>query len=99
MSTEDETESAFILKEHLKAHHETELANPINDECTCSSTELHLATMKVEDAARFLGIGRQTAYQLAREGKLPGARRLGGRIIVSKKMLAAFLEGDCQESL
>ena len=52
------------------------------------------ATLKVEEAARLLGIGRQTAYDLAAKGELPGAKRLGGRIIVSKKILDAFLSGD-----
>jgi len=51
-------------------------------------------TMKVEEAARRLGISRQTAYDLAREGKLPGARRLGRRIVVSRKALEAFLEDN-----
>lgn len=51
------------------------------------------ATMKVEEAARILGIGRQTAYDLANEGKLPGARRLGRRIIVSRQAIADFLAG------
>lgn len=53
-----------------------------------------LATMKIEEAAKVLGIGRQTAYNLANEGKLPGAIRLGKRRwIVSKKMLEEFLSG------
>ena len=50
-------------------------------------------TVKVETAARILGIGRQTAYQLAREGKLPGARRLGRRIVVSLPQLEDYLKG------
>jgi excisionase family DNA binding protein len=60
-----------------------------------SITKVETATLRVEDAAKILGIGRQTAYQLAREGKLPGARRLGGRIVVSRIVLERFLEsGD-----
>jgi len=55
------------------------------------------ATMKVEEAARLLGIGRQTAYDLANQGKLPGALRLGRRIVVSRKQLDAFLEGKVVE--
>ena len=51
------------------------------------------ATMKVEEAARILGIGRQTAYSLAAKNLLPGARRLGRRIIVSRKALEIFLSG------
>ena len=50
------------------------------------------ATIKVEEAAHILGIGRQTAYDLAAQGKLPGARRLGRRIVVSKRALERFLE-------
>ena len=57
-----------------------------------STSEVETATVKVDVAAKILGIGRQTAYQLAREGKLPGARRLGGRIVVSRKVLEAYLE-------
>ena len=50
------------------------------------------ATIKVDEAARILGIGRQTAYDLARQGKLPGALRLGRRIVVSRRALEAFLD-------
>ena len=57
-----------------------------------SSESIEPATMKVEEAAQLLGIGRQTAYDLAREGKLPGALRLGRRIVVSRKALQVFLE-------
>ena len=60
------------------------------------SQHVETATMKVEEAARFLGIGRQTAYELARRGELPGARRLGGRIVVSKRALEAFLESGVE---
>ena len=51
-------------------------------------------TIKVEEAAALLGIGRQTAYDLAAQGKLPGALRLGRRIVVSKKALDRFLESS-----
>lgn len=50
-------------------------------------------TVTVHEAAKLLGISRATAYQLAKEGKLPGALRLGRRIVVSKKALELFLEG------
>ena len=51
------------------------------------------ATMKVGEAAEMLGIGRQTAYNLATQGELPGALRLGRRWVVSRKALDAWLEG------
>ena len=60
--------------------------------------KVETATLRVEDAAIILGIGRQTAYQLAREGKLPGARRLGGRIVVSRVVLERFIETGETES-
>ena len=50
-------------------------------------------TLTVVEAANILGIGRNTAYELARQGKLPGALRLGRRILVSRKALEGFLEG------
>ena len=49
-------------------------------------------TVKVDEAAQMLGIGRQTAYLLAKAGQLPGALRLGRRIVVSRKALETFLE-------
>ena len=51
------------------------------------------ATMTVSEAAQFLGINLQTAYRLAARGDLPGARRLGGRIVVSRDALDRFLNG------
>ena len=49
--------------------------------------------MTVEEAAALLGIGRQTAYDLAARGGLPGALRLGRRWVISRKALDAWLEG------
>ena len=54
------------------------------------------ATMNVRAAAKLLGIGRGLAYDLARRGELPGALRLGGRIVISRQVLEAFLEGKPQ---
>lgn len=50
-------------------------------------------TVSVEDACRLLGIGRNLGYELARQGKLPGALRLGRRIVVSRRALEAALDG------
>jgi excisionase family DNA binding protein len=52
------------------------------------------ATMSVESAAALLGISRATAYRLARNGELPGAIRLGHRIVVSRTALERLLAGD-----
>ena len=51
------------------------------------------ATIRVEEAAHILGVSRGTAYQLAKDGKLPGALRLGRRIVVSRQVLDDFLAG------
>ena len=50
-------------------------------------------TMNVNEAACRLGIGRNLACDLAKQGKLPGALRLGRRIVVSRKMIEDFLTG------
>jgi excisionase family DNA binding protein len=55
---------------------------------------LERATLTVEEAAGLLGISRNLAYSLAREGKLPGALRLGGRIVVSRRLIEAVLSGQ-----
>ena len=48
-------------------------------------------TYKIGEAAQILGISRQAAYALARNGELPGGRKLGGIFIVSKIELDAYL--------
>ncbi|GAB3754777.1 hypothetical protein GCM10027591_03660 [Zhihengliuella somnathii] len=52
----------------------------------------------VSMAAQMLGIGRAHAYELVRKGQLPGARKLGGRIVVSIKELERFIDGDTAEA-
>ena len=56
------------------------------------ATRVETATVSVSHAAELLGIGRNLAYELARRGELPGALRLGRRIVVSRKALDAFLD-------
>jgi excisionase family DNA binding protein len=61
------------------------------------STQTHhpeRATLTVPAAARLLGISRRTAYALAARGELPGAFRVGGRVLVSKAALERLLSGD-----
>jgi excisionase family DNA binding protein len=53
-------------------------------------------TLKVEEAAKLLGISRAAAYNLAAKGELPGARRLGRRYVVLKDVLQRFLQGESQ---
>jgi len=47
-------------------------------------------TLTVEQAAKVLGIGRSTAYELVHTGDIPSLR-LGRRIVVPVARLAALL--------
>jgi excisionase family DNA binding protein len=51
-------------------------------------------TVDVPTAARLLGISRGGAYELARRGELPGAIRLGQRVVVSRRALERAVNGD-----
>ena len=55
-------------------------------------------TLTVVEAAAMLSIGRALAYDLAAQGRLPGAFRLGRRILVSRIALEKFLEMGGGES-
>ena len=58
-----------------------------------SGHSLPSATLSVTQAAQRLGIGKQLAYNLASEGRLPGALRLGSRIVVGRQVLEDFILG------
>ena len=62
-------------------------------EGTMEGDQMERLIMTVEEAARTLGIGRGKAYELAREGLLPCALRLGRRIVVSRHLIQEFLSG------
>jgi excisionase family DNA binding protein len=47
-------------------------------------------TCSVEEAARYLGVGRSTAYAAARDGSLPTIR-ISNRILVPAAKLRALL--------
>ena len=51
-------------------------------------------TITVVEASQLLGISRQLAYSLANSGELPGCFRLGGRWLVSEKVLTDTLNRD-----
>lgn len=52
----------------------------------------------VEDFARLVGIGRSTAYSLAKRGEFP-VRRLGGRLFVPVPALRRWLGVDPEDDL
>ena len=47
---------------------------------------------KMAEAARVLGIGRQLASELERQGRLPSALALGHPVAISARALEIFLE-------
>ena len=60
-----------------------------------ASQENERATCSVEEAATILGIGRRLAYEMARDGRLPGTIRLGKRrLVVSRIALDRLLAGE-----
>jgi excisionase family DNA binding protein len=57
-------------------------------------------TLTIKEAAAKLGISRNLAYQLAREGKLPGVIFLGSkRMVVSAAVIRRLLEGNGHPSI
>ena len=55
-------------------------------------------TVNVPTAAKMLGISRGYAFELARRGDLPGAIRIGGRIVVSRVKLERAINGDYEDT-
>jgi excisionase family DNA binding protein len=53
-------------------------------------------TLTVEEAARALGINRNSAYEAARNGELP-AIRIGRRLLVPKVAFERLLESTGQK--
>jgi excisionase family DNA binding protein len=50
-------------------------------------------TMTVEEAAAYLGISRNSAYEAVRRGEIP-SKRIGGRIVVPRQRFLEWLEGE-----
>ena len=56
--------------------------------------ETQRETINIETAAKRLGISRNSCYNLAARGELPGAIRLGKRIVVSIYQFERFMRGE-----
>ncbi len=54
-------------------------------------------TYSVEQAARILGIGRNSAYEAIRRGEIP-ALRLGRRLVVPRQALERLLRNSNSET-
>ncbi len=50
-------------------------------------------TYSIDEVAKLLGIGRNSAYEAARRGDFPTIK-VGGRIVVPKVALDRMLEGE-----
>lgn len=47
--------------------------------------------MSIAEAAAEAGVSESTLYSLANQGKLPGARRIGKRIIIHRDTFLSWL--------
>jgi excisionase family DNA binding protein len=56
------------------------------------NTALECRTIKIEEAARLLGISRNTAYDAAKNGQLPTVK-IGKRLLVPTAALDRLLQG------
>jgi excisionase family DNA binding protein len=59
--------------------------------------DIEPALLSVEETARYLRVSRTRAYQLAREGQLPGLVRLGGMWRVSRRALERWVDEIAQK--
>lgn len=48
-------------------------------------------TLTVVEAAEKLGVSRPTAYEMVRQGTMPGVIRVGNRILISKVAFDRFM--------
>jgi len=55
-----------------------------------NNDDIQLLTVTVEQAAKLLGIGRSTAYELVHTGDIPSLR-LGRRVVVPMALLSGLL--------
>lgn len=63
------------------------------------SEKLERATVTIEEAARILGIGRASAYEMARTGQLPVLRLGVKRLVVPKRALERLLNDAGREAI
>jgi excisionase family DNA binding protein len=49
--------------------------------------------LKLDDAAKLLGLSRAKAYQMAQTGEMPGVVRMGRTVRVSDAALRSWIEG------
>ena len=57
-----------------------------------SVSDVERRTYTVPEVAKILGIGRNTAYEICRNGEIPTIR-IGGRVLVPRSVIDELLEG------
>ncbi|MBI2836076.1 MAG: helix-turn-helix domain-containing protein [Chloroflexi bacterium] len=57
--------------------------------------EMEKLTLSIAEAAKCLGISKNSCYQAARRGELP-VIKLGSRLLVSKRRLESLVNGGQQ---
>lgn len=82
--------AATVRPDGLSATRTPQGLSPLGKEETLTVPTL---LMSVREAARLLGIGRDSAYALIREGRLP-AIRIGRRILVPRAALEPWVEKE-----
>ena len=50
------------------------------------------AVLNARDLQHLTGLHRTTLYRLMAEGQIPGVRRLGGRVFVSREIFTRWLD-------
>ena len=63
---------------------------------TTSTQTAPTKVLTVEEAAQFLRISRQSAYQAVRAGEIPTVK-IGRRLLVPRRRLEQMLDGDAFE--
>jgi excisionase family DNA binding protein len=58
-----------------------------------TTQEIEPLTVSLKTAAKLLGCSKNLAYLLAQRNEFPGAFKIGGRYLVSKKLLFEFING------
>jgi excisionase family DNA binding protein len=54
-------------------------------------------TLTAEEARRVAGLSRGLLYELLRQGKIPGAIRVGRRWIIGRRPFLAWLDGEKED--
>ena len=70
------------------------LGSAIGDDPTASTSEPDREVMEADEVATFLGLDRKTVYDYAARGAIP-CRRLGKRLLFSRRALVVWLAGTC----